>query len=502
MTEIRGIPTAASTDLERLLQGRAERRAGGPALPSVRMAVTEASVLLAATLVSQVIRFGTGPNGVELGFAGVDYTTFSVILTGLWVALLVYFRAGRARDAAFGAPNVAYQDITRSSGVVVVVVAMYSGLAQAEISRGYLLGAIPLGFAVLVLDRVLWRTWVRAQRRRGRYTSRAVLVGNPEDLRGLASLMGKDPGAGIGVVGVVSVGGEPQRIGDPSGVRFLPSSDVAEVQRAARAFTPDVVVVVSDGSLGDDFVREMSWSLEDSRIRLFVSPRVGPVSSDRLQTIPVAGHQLISVESARYSGMKYVAKRSLDIGASLAALVVLWPLFAVVAMCVRADSDGPALFRQERIGHRGRRFTMLKFRTMRIDAETIREDLVTANDHTTGPLFKLRSDPRVTRVGRFLRRYSIDELPQLVNVLRGEMSLVGPRPPLPREVDAYVEKAHRRLLSKPGLTGPWQVSGRSDLDWEDGLLLDLLYVENWSFLGDVVILVRTIGAVVAAKGAY
>lgn len=505
---------ARGTSIEERVLARSVAAAGSGAgsaqpLPHLRIAATETVVLLAATLSSQAIRFGTGPNGVGLGFAGVDYTTFSVILTTLWCALLVYFRAGRPRDVVFNASATGFQDITRSTGVVIVVVAMYSGLAQAEISRGYLLSAIPLGFVVLVVDRALWRTWVRRQRAAGRFTTRAVLVGGTADVQSLARLTVRDPGAGLSVVGVVTVG-EPATTAagarsdaGPAAVRAVgPSPTPSEIETAARGFAPDVVIVVSDAALGDDFVREMSWALEESQIRLFVSPRVGPVSSDRLQTIPVAGHQLIGIQTARYSGLKYVAKRSLDVGASALGLLLLAPALLAIALWVRADSRGPAFFRQVRIGHRGTRFTMLKFRSMHPDAERARDLLVDVNDHDSGPLFKMRSDPRITRAGRFLRRYSLDELPQLVNVLRGEMSLVGPRPPLPTEVDAYGVKAHRRLLSKPGLTGPWQISGRSDLEWEEGLLLDLLYVENWSFLGDVVILCRTIGAVVAARGAY
>jgi lipopolysaccharide/colanic/teichoic acid biosynthesis glycosyltransferase len=173
----------------------------------------------------------------------------------------------------------------------------------------------------------------------------------------------------------------------------------------------------------------------------------------------------------------------------------------LIAFLVRIDSPGPVLFRQTRVGRAGEPFRMLKFRSMVVDAEVKLDDL-TMRNQGSGPLFKMKQDPRVTRLGRFLRQYSLDELPQLLNVLSGSMSLVGPRPPLPSEVEHYDKSAHRRLLIKPGITGLWQVSGRSDLSWDDSIKLDLYYVENWSMIQDLMILLRTAGAVTGKRGAY
>ena len=187
---------------------------------------------------------------------------------------------------------------------------------------------------------------------------------------------------------------------------------------------------------------------------------------------------------------------------ALLALVVLSPVLAVFAVAVRCTSQGPALFRQTRVGRHGRTFTMLKFRSMYEGAERQLSELLASNDVDGGVLFKMREDPRITPVGRVMRRFSIDELPQLINVLTGSMSLVGPRPPLPEEVRCYGADAHRRLLVKPGLTGLWQVSGRSDLSWEDAIQLDLQYVETWSLALDTAVLFRTVPAVLRAQGAY
>lgn len=194
-------------------------------------------------------------------------------------------------------------------------------------------------------------------------------------------------------------------------------------------------------------------------------------------------------------------KRVLDVVLALMALVLLSPLLVITAIFIVADSGLPVLFRQNRIGRGGREFGMLKFRSMVVDAEKHLAALRDAHDGNE-VLFKMKDDPRVTRVGKFIRRYSLDELPQLINVLIGDMSLVGPRPPLPAEVEQYEPDALRRLHVRPGMTGLWQVSGRSDLSWEESLRLDLRYVDNWSPIGDLVILMRTFKAVVATSGAY
>lgn len=196
-----------------------------------------------------------------------------------------------------------------------------------------------------------------------------------------------------------------------------------------------------------------------------------------------------------------VAKRFVDITVSLAILLSAAPVVLVIMALIKLEDGGPIFFRQTRVGHRGEHFTMLKFRSMIVGAEHLLDDIRHMNEHD-GPLFKMRHDPRVTRVGRFLRRYSLDELPQLHHALTGQMSLVGPRPSLPAEVANFGPHAQRRVLVKPGVTGLWQVSGRSDLHWEDALRLDLHYVEQWSLRKDLAILARTVKVVLTSKGAY
>ena len=248
-------------------------------------------------------------------------------------------------------------------------------------------------------------------------------------------------------------------------------------------------------------VRRLAWALEGSGVDLVVGTAFTDVAVPRIHVRPVSGLPLLQLAAPEFAGGRRLLKRTLDVVASALGLVILSPLLAATALAVRLTSPGPAFFCQQRIGLGGRPFTLYKFRSMTVDAESRRAELLQHNV-SDGVLFKMPDDPRVTRVGRLLRRTSIDELPQLVNVLRGEMSLVGPRPPLQSEVEQYEDDVHRRLLVRPGLTGLWQVSGRSDLSWSEAVRLDLYYVENWSGALDAEILWRTVFAVLRGEGAH
>ncbi|HEY4629941.1 MAG TPA: sugar transferase, partial [Blastococcus sp.] len=244
-----------------------------------------------------------------------------------------------------------------------------------------------------------------------------------------------------------------------------------------------------------------SWQLEGSGIELLVSPGLIEVAGPRLHIRPFVGLPLLSIEEPVFTGWRRVLKGALDRTGAALAIVLVAPILVAIAVAVRLSSHGPVLYRQERVGTYGRRFTMYKFRSMVDGADGKLADLLARNEGH-GLLFKMQRDPRVTPVGRVLRRLSLDELPQLFNVLGGTMSLVGPRPPLPREVERYDTSIRRRLLVKPGLTGLWQISGRSDLSWEESVRLDLRYVENWSLTLDLLILWKTASAVLRSRGAY
>jgi len=270
-------------------------------------------------------------------------------------------------------------------------------------------------------------------------------------------------------------------------------------ERLAESST-DAVVVVGSDELSSSSINELSWRLDPGQ-QLVVAPQIVGVAGSRIHTRPVAGLPLIHVETPSYDGAKRFAKRALDLAGSAMLILALLPLFLATAIAIKVTSPGPVVYRQERIGLSGRPFTIFKFRSMVVDADRELPTLLAEQGTAGSPLFKVRQDPRVTRVGSILRRYSIDELPQLLNVFRGEMSLVGPRPQVDGEVRLYDSKSSRRLVVKPGMSGLWQVSGRSNLSWEDSIRLDLYYVENWSITTDLVILLRTLRAVLAHDGA-
>jgi exopolysaccharide biosynthesis polyprenyl glycosylphosphotransferase len=276
---------------------------------------------------------------------------------------------------------------------------------------------------------------------------------------------------------------------------------VEQLHRAASECRADTVFVTDGHNLPPAKLRELSWSLEPGHQHLVMAPSLTDIAGPRIHARPVAGLPLIHVETPRYEGADRFLKRAFDVIVSAGLLLVLAVPLLIVAVLIVSTSPGGVFFAHERIGKHGRPFQMLKFRSMVADAEARLEKLLEAQGTENRPLFKIDNDPRITPVGSFLRRYSIDEIPQLINVLRGDMSLVGPRPQVAKEVALYDNAASRRLFVEPGMTGLWQVSGRSNLTWEESLRLDLYYVENWSLTADLSIMARTVRAVLAKDGA-
>lgn len=276
---------------------------------------------------------------------------------------------------------------------------------------------------------------------------------------------------------------------------------LTELHRAINGAGADAVLAVPCRELTSLRIRKLAWSLEGTGAELLVAPGVADVAQHRTRLTAVGTVPLVHVRLPRTRGPRHLVKELVERAAAVLALVILAPVLLVLAAVVRLDSAGPAFYRSTRVGRDGRPFTMLKLRTMVADSELIRQNLAELNE-AQGPLFKMRQDPRVTPLGRWLRRFSLDELPQLWNIARGQMALVGPRPALPAEVATYDDVVRRRMAVKPGLTGLWQVSGRSDLPWSEAVRLDLHYVDNWSLSLDLAIVARTFGAVLGRTGAY
>src|SRR4051812_33869924 len=390
------------------------------------------------------------------------------------------------------------EEFRRLLGCGTLVVALADTAAYAAgpaVERTAVLTA-PVAVALAVGVHALARVGLHRLRRRGLLADRVLAVGLERSVAGLVQAARRDPGAGLRVVGACVRRSSGREV---DGVPVLGPPDAAV--EALRRCHADTVVLAAWSDVGEEELRRLAWQLEGSGVRLLVAPRVAEVATTRLHLRPVGGVPLLTVEEPEFTGARRVAKGALDRGLAAVALVLLAPALLAVAVAVRLTSPGPVLYRQERVGRHGHVFRMRKFRTMRVGAEHEQAALEALNEHD-GPLFKIRDDPRVTRVGRVLRRWSLDELPQLVDVLTGRMSMVGPRPPLLTEVARYEDDVRRRLLVKPGITGLWQVSGRSDLSWEEGVRADLSYVENWHLGLDLRIIARTVGAVLTRSGAY
>lgn len=467
------------------------------------LAATDGLVLVWVVFGVQVAWFGIDAQDVKFrgseSALAVNYGMVSIAIVIGWMLMLHLY--GTRDHRVLGTGPEEYKLIINASVRVFALVALGAYLFQVDVARGYILIALPFGVLALLLWRWLWRQWLGAQRRRGRFSSTVLLVGSERTASHIAQELGIRAEAGYRVVGAcVPAGTDAER---------LPGTDIPvlgdfEALHVALARTgADTVVITSSDELPPERIRKLSWSLEPGRQHLVMAPSLIDIGGPRIHTRPVTGLPLIHVETPRYEGRKLFTKRAFDVVASSLIILMLSPFLIITALLVRFGSAGPILFRQERVGINGRHFEMLKFRSMVPNADKLLVDLQKQDlSEGNGVMFKMKNDPRVTRVGGFLRRFSLDELPQLFNVFRGSMSLVGPRPPLEREVHEYEHDVHRRFLVKPGITGLWQVSGRSNLSWSDTVRLDLYYVENWSITGDLVILWRTAKAVVASEGAY
>jgi len=376
-------------------------------------------------------------------------------------------------------------------------IAAFSYAINLELSRGYVLIALPMTTALDLVARFAIRKRLHHLRASGRCMLSVVAVGHETAVADLVKELGRDRYHGLTVVGACVA--QPSECAEVAGVPVYGGLD--DVTTAVKAFGADTVAVLACPEMNGIRLRSLAWELEKTGTDLCVSPALLDVAGPRTTIRPTAGLTLLHVDHPQLSGFRLLVKGLFDRCIAAAALILLFPLMAVLALAIWLHDRGPALFTQTRVGKNGHAFRIYKFRTMVVDAEKRRAELDSSNDND-GVLFKIRKDPRITAVGAHLRRWSIDELPQLINVFLGDMSLVGPRPALPDEAAQYADHVRRRLVVKPGLTGLWQVNGRSDLSWEESVRLDLRYVENWSFALDLQILWKTISVLLRGSGAY
>jgi len=466
----------------------------------------KAAWYLPLTLIVDALGSGV-PVVLLLGRTGQPHSLASALVTmGAWLGV----RACRRRYTA---------DVLGESGGALSVPADWMVLlgvlavlrtAFGETGRPSLaLAGVAVAPLLTLAGRQVTQRHLIAERRSAQAVRRVLVIGEPGTADHVVEHLAARTEHPYVVVGVVPVGGAKLECGapvtarlgvvDPSG----PAEDAGIVLGAVREHRAELVLVAPGPRLSAERLRRLSWALHDSRIPLAVLPGLVDVAVHRIQLDAPAGLTMMHIAPPIRQGVPVAVKTAVDRAGAALGLLLLLPLLAVTAAAIRLTSPGPAFHRQTRHGLAGTPFTMWKFRTMVADAEHRKADLeLTGANESDGLMFKMRRDPRITRIGRVLRRCSIDELPQLVNVLRGEMSLVGPRPPLPDEVARYDDVERRRLDVKPGITGLWQVSGRSELSWDETLAIDLRYVDNWSLAGDVDVMTRTLRAVVDGRGAY
>jgi exopolysaccharide biosynthesis polyprenyl glycosylphosphotransferase len=458
----------------------------------VRAVVSDAAAALGAGLLGVVAPVGVADTARRLVVA--------VVLPVLWVGMLFLCHGYTRRFV--GSTAEEYRAVARAVTYLALATAVGSYLTMYQFSRGIVAVVIPSLLVLGLLARRQLRWWLYHQRAVGREVQRTVVIGDVRTVGRMVRQIRIARTEGMHVV-AACVSGLDTGTDRPSQVEGVPVFGYpAEAMQAIDLFDAEVVAVSSDPDLSGTALRRLAWSLEERGVDLVVAPGLFEVAGPRLSIRPAAGMPLLHVERPSMSGIRRVVKAVVDRLLTLGVVLLALPVLLAIGVAIRLDSTGPVLFRQKRVGEGGREFEMFKFRTMVVDAEQRLGQLRTTADAGNEILFKMRRDPRITRVGATLRRFSLDELPQLINVMRGEMSLIGPRPPLPGEVALYEDDVVRRLRVKPGLTGLWQVSGRSDLSWEESVRLDLWYVDNWSLVLDLQILGRTAKAVLLGHGAY
>ncbi len=460
--------------------------------------------VVAAVSLASIGRFGvpaddSSPNGRSWVFV----VLYSVALVVVWLAALGF---AQSRDLSLTGIGVEeYRRVMTATAWVFGIIAVGGLLLNEQIARGYLLIALPVGLVGLITGRYLLGRNLAKKRSRGEFTNHVVVLGKPDSIVSLCNSFGRATSSGYKVVGAC-VPDHDRELGEvietPGGqVPIL--GDASSVEEALRLTGADALAVAAVERLGHEHIRRLAWRLDLLQVDLIVVPGMTDIAGPRLKVRPIDDVPLFHIARPERDGRpSRYGKRIFDLAFASVALVLLVPVFAVIAVAIKLDDKGPVFFRQQRPGLHGRPFRILKFRTMSVNADTSQHAAVSVEPAKEIFFAKTESDNRVTRVGRFLRKTSFDEIPQLVNVLTGSMSIVGPRPLIPGEglsVEHYME---RRALVKPGITGLWQISGRSAVSAEERIRLDHSYVDNWSLLRDVVIVLRTVRAVLKGRGAY
>ena len=441
---------------------------------------TDVMMVVIAVVVALIAGWGAGPPLLH----DASRQSLALAVFVLWPVVL-WQRQTRV-SSILSAGGEEYRRVLAASAWMVLLVASFAYFTDTTRARGFVIGVAIFGTLLLLGGRWVMRRSLQRTLNAGHPLHRVFVIASETQLEAVRNDFKKS-------------GNRFVEVGHVSDYGLSPDPELVVAQATEASADTILYMPFSEGDPA--WTRRLGWAMEDTDLALIVSPAVVEIAGPRLQVEQIQGLAFISVAMPHFSGPARVVKRTVDlVGASVGLVLVAIPM-AIIALAIRLNSSGPALFKQERMGQGGSTFWCLKFRTMEVGADQKLEVLRSGTAHQ-GATFKLERDPRVTGVGRFLRRTSLDELPQLWNVLRNEMSLVGPRPHQLSDVHRYSEEDQRRLLAKPGITGLWQVSGRSDTSWDENVMMDLYYVENWSLSFDIIILLRTVKAVLTGSGAY
>jgi exopolysaccharide biosynthesis polyprenyl glycosylphosphotransferase len=478
----------------------AEERPVAPPRPAPRRSlrrialrvVADAMAISSALFIASIIRFEIM---VGTPARGVDYTAITLGLTPIWILLFWLYGLYEPRQVL--SPVNEFKQVFHGVIAGTVVIFIIESLFQLDIARGWALLALACGLVVVGGERLVIRKALHFVRRRGGDVTRAIILGANHEARTVASTLERENWLGYKVLGFVDDDIPPGEEIASGHVSLGRVSDLKEVIGQHGA----TLVLVAATAFDATRINRIFWELQDVDVDLQITSGTVDVIASRVAVQSVAGIPLLYVRRIGMTNLQLTIKRTMDVLGSAVGILLLFPFLLAAAAWIKRDSEGPVFFTQIRAGREGKPFKVWKFRTMVVDAEQRRMEL---EHRSEGPglLFKLKDDPRVTRAGLFLRRFSLDELPQLYNVLRGEMSLVGPRPALPSEVEQYDEWVRNRLQVKPGVTGLWQVSGRTETSFSDYVRYDLFYIQNWSLSLDLWILWRTLRAVLSAEGAH
>lgn len=460
---------------------------------ATRAFILDSLAILVAGIVGFVLRWAI-PYSVELN--DPTYVAYVVIVVGAWILTLVLRGAYDTRILGVGSEE--FKRVVGATAVVFGAIAVAVFVFKVDLSRGFVVITFATGLVLLLVVRWTLRAWLRHERRYGHYLHRTIVIGTEPQKSDIVDMLDRDPVAGFTVVDDIN---EPEIV-DAQGEINADALDnwLDEVMARIALADADTVAVAGSATLGHTVVQRLAWRLEGPRVDLLVAPTIGDVAGPRVTMRMAADLPLLHLDEPHLTGPKRAIKRILDVVVGALLFLLFLPFMIVAGIGVKLTSRGPMLYKQERIGRGGNLITVAKFRTMKVGADAMRDEVIGLPDE--GISERYRRDPRITGFGRFLRRWSIDEMPQVINVLGGSMSLVGPRPVMLDEVPLMDDADHRRHLTKPGLTGLWQVAGRKQVDWEERMRLDLDYVEHWSPALDLVIVAKTVKVVLWGDGAY